>query len=111
MGSQGLAFHAFLGPAFPQLFDFLRSFSSFFLFVHSPAESVGFRASLQNVCPIGDAIQQCLAQPRIWNYLRPLGKRQIGSQNHGGSFGPFGNHLKQKLCADFSQWHISDFVD
>jgi hypothetical protein len=56
--SLGLAFHAFHGPAFPQLPGPLRRFSSFLLSVHRPTESVRFRAGFQDVGSICNAIQQ-----------------------------------------------------
>lgn len=61
VGSLILAFQAFHGPAFPQLFGLLGRFSSFLLSVHRSAEAIRLRAGLQNVRTVSNAIQQRLA--------------------------------------------------
>ena len=86
-------------------------FSSFLPFVDGSAEAVGLGAGFQNVRSIGDSIEQCLAQPSIRDDLRPFGKRQVRGHNDGGSFGPFGDHLKQELRADLGQGHIPNLVN
>jgi hypothetical protein len=42
-----------------------------------PLEPVRFGAGLDDVSPVGNAIQQGLAQPRVGKDLGPFGKRQI----------------------------------
>jgi hypothetical protein len=84
---------------------------SFLLFFRGSAEAIGFCARLQDVGSIGDSIQQRFAESRIRDDLRPLGKRQVRSQNHCGFLGSLSHDLKQKLGTDLGQWHVSDFVD
>ena len=69
-------FHAFHGPSFPQLtsFAFLRFHRPIPLF-GCPPKPIRFRAGLQNVGAIRDAVQQGLTKPGIRNHLRPLRKR------------------------------------
>ena len=59
---------------------------------------------------IGDAIEQRLAQPGVGDHLGPFGEGQVGGQDDGGFFGPFGHDLKQEFGTDFGQWQIADLV-
>jgi hypothetical protein len=50
-------------------------------------------AGMEMPCSIGSPrtqSRQDLAWAGVWNHLRPLGKRQICGQNHGGLFSAFG---------------------
>ena len=38
-------------------------------------------------------------------------ERQIGGHNHRSLLGPFRDNLEQKLCADFRQRHITNFIN
>ena len=60
---------------------------------------------------IGDAIDQRLAQPRVGNHLSPFGEGQVGGQDDGGFFGPFGHDLKQEFSTDFGQRYIAHFIE
>jgi hypothetical protein len=60
---------------------------------------------------IGDAIDECLAEPGVGDHLGPFGEGQVGGQDDGGFFGPFGHHLEQEFSAHFSQWHIADLIE
>ena len=58
VGNRSWVFHAFHGPSFPQLsFVAFRRFRRPIAFFGRPPESVRFRAGLENVGAIGDAVQ------------------------------------------------------
>ena len=61
--------------------------------------------------PIGNAIQQGFAQPRIRKHLRPFGKWQVGGHDQCRPLGAFCNHLEQELCPDVGQRHVADFIE
>src|ERR1022692_1248625 len=84
---------------------------SLLLLVGSSPEAVRFRAGLQNVSAVGDAIQQRLAKARIRDHLRPFRERKIRREDYGRFFGSLGHNLEQKLCPDLGQWHIAHFID
>jgi hypothetical protein len=69
------------------------------------------RCRLDNVCPIGDAVEQRLAQPRIGNDLGPFRERQVSGHDHCRLFGPFRDHLEQELGPNFGQRHVADFIE
>ena len=70
-------------------------------------ETIRILARLDDVCPVGDAVQHRLAQPSVRNHLRPLGERQVRRQHHGRFLGSVGDHLEQELGRHFRQRHIT----
>jgi hypothetical protein len=66
---------------------------------------------LDNVRPVGDPVQQRLAQSRIREHRRPFRERQVGRHKHDLPLGSFGNHLEQKLGSDFGQEYTTDLVE
>jgi hypothetical protein len=82
-----------------------------FTVLQSSAETLGFGAGFDDMSAIGDAIDERLAQPGVRNHLGPFGEGQVGGQDDGGFFGPFGHDLEQEFSAHFSQWHIADFIE
>ena len=60
------------------------------------AKAVGVSPGLDDASAVGNAIDQRLAEPRIGNHLRPFRERQVGSNDHCGLLGPFGNDLEQE---------------
>ena len=67
-----LVFQAFQGTVISTALRSMR-FGSFLLLLGGSAEAIGFRAGLQDVSAIGDAIQQSFAQSRVANDLRVKG--------------------------------------
>ena len=88
-----LVFQAFHGPVISTVG--LVCFGSL-LFLRRSAETIRFRAGFQDVCAIGDAIQQRFAEARVRNYLRPLGERQVGGQHDSSFLCSFSHDLKQR---------------
>ncbi len=89
----------------------VRQRSSAFSFFEGPAEAVGLRAGLDDVRPIGNAVDQRLAEPGIRNHLSPFRERQVAGHDYCRLLGPFRDHLEQELRADFRQRHITDLID
>jgi hypothetical protein len=55
----------------------LAGFGSFLLLLGRAAEAIRFGSGFQNMSPVRDAIEQRLAQPRVWYYLGPFRKWQV----------------------------------
>ena len=47
----------------------------------------------------------------LGNHLRPFRERQVGSNDHCGLLGPFGNDLEQELRTYFGQGHVAYFIE
>src|SRR6516164_4669867 len=75
------------------------------------AEAVGLGSGFDDIGAVSDAVDQRLAEPGVGNHRSPFRKRQIGSDDHGRLFSPFGDDLEQKLCADLGQGHVAHFVE
>ena len=63
-----------------------------FTVLQSSAEAIGFGAGFDDMSAIGDSIDECLAEPSVGDHLGPFGEGQVGGQDDGGFFGPFGHH-------------------
>src|SRR2546422_5431826 len=63
-------------------------------------EAEGLGAGLDDVGAVGDAVEQCLAEPGVGDDLGPLRERQVGRQDDRGPLGPLGDDLEQELGAD-----------
>ena len=59
---------------------------------------------------VSDAVQQCFAQPRAGEYLRPLRERQVCRDNQRRLFSPFADHLKEQFGPDLREGHIAYFI-
>lgn len=79
--------------------------------VQSAAKPIGLGASLDDMRPAGDPIQQGFAEARIGNDLRPLREGQVRREDDGGRLGPLGNHLEENLRTHLSERHVADLVD
>src|ERR1700684_860646 len=75
------------------------------------AKAVRVSPGLNDAGAVGNAIDQRLAEPCIGNHLRPFRERQVGSNDHCGLLGPFGNGLEQELRTDFSQGYVAYFIE
>ena len=71
-GKPDLGFPGFPRPGISTAQSFAVRFGSFLLLFGRPTEAIRFGAGLQNMSAVGDAIQQCFAEPRIGNDLRPF---------------------------------------
>ena len=91
-GNLLLVFRFFHQPVISTASALFRSFFSFLPLVERPPEPIRLLPCFQNVRPVRDAVQQCLAQPRIRNHLRPFGKREIGRQYYRCPFRPLRDH-------------------
>jgi hypothetical protein len=69
-----LVFHAFHRPVISTAWSRLIRFCSLLLLLRGSTEAIRFRAGLQDVSAVGDAIEQCFAESRVRNDLGPLGE-------------------------------------
>jgi hypothetical protein len=47
-------------------------------FLYGPSDTIAVRPGLDHVCPVGDAIEQRLAEQGVRDHLGPLQKGQVG---------------------------------
>jgi hypothetical protein len=57
-------------------------------------------AEVSNVGPIGNWVQQRLAQSWIGKYASPFGKQQVGRHDNRRTFSPLRDYMKQELGAN-----------
>ena len=83
----------------------------FFLPLDGAPKAIGVRSGLDDVGAVGDAIEQCFAESRIWKHRRPFRKRQVGRDEDGRLLGALGDDLKQKLRPGFFERNITHLID
>ncbi len=49
-------------------------------FLHGPSEAIAVRPGFDDVCSVGDSIEQRFAEPGVRNHLSPFRKGQVGVQ-------------------------------
>src|SRR5689334_16458746 len=75
------------------------------------AEAVGLAPGLDDVRLIGEPVDKCFAEPRVWDHRRPFRERQVGGHDHRRFLRPVGNDLEDQLAGDFGERHVAEFVD
>src|SRR3972149_5587543 len=66
-------------------------------------EAPGFAAGLDDVCAVGEPVDDRLREPRGGGDLRPLAEGQVGGDDQGGAFVAFGDHLEDELGGALGQ--------
>ena len=65
-----------------------------FALLERATEAVGLGAGLDDVRAVGDTVDGRVAQPGVGHHLGPLREWQVGRDDHGRLFGPFGDDLE-----------------
>ena len=60
---------------------------------------------------VGQAIQKCGGESRFAKNLGPVGKAQVGRNDHRPPFVPFRQHLEEQVGAFFGEGDISQFIE
>jgi hypothetical protein len=74
------------------------------------AESVTIAVGFNDMTSMGNSVQQGACKTFGTKYFVPFLKREIGNYHKALVFVCSADYLKQKLCAGFGKWDVSQFV-
>jgi hypothetical protein len=75
------------------------------------AEAPALGAGVDDVCLVGDPVNDGLREPRVGEHLGPLAERQVRRDNQAAAFVAFADDLEDELGGTLGQVQISQFVD
>jgi hypothetical protein len=74
------------------------------------AEAPGFGAGVDDVCLVGEAVDDCLGEPRVVENLGPLAEGQVGGDDQRAAFVAFGEDLEDELGGAVGEGEVAEFV-
>jgi hypothetical protein len=81
------------------------------LAVESVAEAPALGAGVDDVCFVGDAVDDGLREPGVGEHLGPLAERQVGGGDQRSAFVALADDLEDEFGGTVGEGQVAKFVE